>query len=736
MIAARGLRLVGRVILFLIVPALLVSSTGAVSPAAADSRSRSGTLVARTVPATQGARMAAEGRIAAADKSGRVRLPISNYLGLDSRFHVLDTRVSEDRKVSLDRIVGSPSRAARGTPLTVGLRTERLVHWNFVDRGGREVPASRVSLLEMRSNTGEVVRFRGRDLVRPRWMAAGRTQQTPAGLVNKEQYWSVSRVVVDGGDVVNRSQQKFVPEQSQEWTVSLLFYRVQVVGRDLLFGSLSGTGLELRRPDGTLDRVPFVDGKATLPSLARGTYTARIYGPGASFGRPVSISKDQLLEIEVISPFDLGLIGVVIVMVALSLLIVGRRHRITRLSRRWRRRAGGTTSPAAMAVVLAFVLGSSVLTTVLSSPAARAAPVSAALRTGAAPSGPPSFAYYYIWYQPTSWQRAKKDYPLLGRYSSDDPVVMNRHVTMAKAAGLTGFLVSWKGTNDLNARLETLVRTAERQDFKLEIVYQGLDFQRRPLPVPQIAEDLRYLADRYADSPSFDTFSRPVVVITGTEQFTTGQLRRATAGVRGRLRILASAKSPEDYRRTASVTDGDAYYWSSSDPTSALYGRKLQQMSRAVHADGGLWFAPASAGFDARLIGGRDVIPRRGGETLRQSIDVARQSSPDALGVISWNEFSENSHIEPSQVHGGEELEALAASLGGKALVPQGLSTPDPLKRNTGLTGWGALIGLLLAGALLNLLIALVRGHRNGSRKEPEKRAAFEPEARSPSRTS
>ena len=32
----------------------------------------------------------------------------------------------------------------------------------------------------------------------------------------------------------------------------------------------------------------------------------------------------------------------------------------------------------------------------------------------------PVLAYYYIWYNPESWNRAKIDYPLLGRYSSDD----------------------------------------------------------------------------------------------------------------------------------------------------------------------------------------------------------------------------------------------------------------------------------------------------------------------------
>jgi len=349
---------------------------------------------------------------------------------------------------------------------------------------------------------------------------------------------------------------------------------------------------------------------------------------------------------------------------------------------------------------------------VIGAPGARAAP------TRAAPGSPPSFAYYYIWYQPTSWLRAKKDYPLLGRYSSDDPVVMDRHVTMAKAAGLTGFLVSWKGTRDLDARLDALVHTAKEHDFKLEIVYQGQDLHGRPLPVGKVAADLEYLADRYARSPVFDTFSKPVVVITGTDRFTLGQLRRATAGVRDRLRVLASAKNVEGYRRTASVTEGDAYYWSSVDPAAPSYARKIQEMSRAVHADGGLWLAPVPAGFDARLVGGHRVVPRRAGATLRRAIGLARGSAPDALGVISWNQFSENSDVEPSQAYGGQELTALADALGGAALVPRDRASTDPSRRNTGMTGLGALVVMLLVGALLNLVVVtLDRGRRERPRR-------------------
>ena len=42
-------------------------------------------------------------------------------------------------------------------------------------------------------------------------------------------------------------------------------------------------------------------------------------------------------------------------------------------------------------------------------------------------------------------------------------------------------------------------------------------------------------------------------------------------------------------------------------------------------------------------------MPRRDGATLRQEYAAALSSSPDALGLISWNEFSENTHVEPSQ---------------------------------------------------------------------------------------
>ena len=82
-------------------------------------------------------------------------------------------------------------------------------------------------------------------------------------------------------------------------------------------------------------------------------------------------------------------------------------------------------------------------------------------------------------------------------------------------------------------------------------------------------------------------------------------------------------------------------------------------MSQAIHADANIWIAPFSPGFDARLVGGTKTVERKDGETLATQFHTAEQSAPDALGLISWNEFSENTYVEPSEQLGDRYLTVL-----------------------------------------------------------------------------
>jgi hypothetical protein len=303
--------------------------------------------------------------------------------------------------------------------------------------------------------------------------------------------------------------------------------------------------------------------------------------------------------------------------------------------------------------------------------------------TPAAPAAAPPvplLAYYYIWFDTSSWDRAKDDYPELGRYSSDDPAVMARHVELAKRAGIDGFIVSWKSTPNLNRRLEQLSRIAAANRFKLALIYEGLDFHRNPLPVEQVRRDFAEAADRYTRSPAFGIFDRPAVIWSGTWRFSRAEVARAVQPVRDRLLVLASEKDPEGVRRLAGLVDGDAYYWSSADPLrTPEFREKLAAMERTVHGQGGRWIAPAAPGFDARKVGGTKVVERRDGATLVASLGAARASSPDAVGLISWNEFSESSYVEPSRRYGRRYLDVLASlARPVPETAPETTAKPDP----------------------------------------------------------
>ena len=276
-------------------------------------------------------------------------------------------------------------------------------------------------------------------------------------------------------------------------------------------------------------------------------------------------------------------------------------------------------------------------------------------------TGVPLLAYYYIWFDATSWDRAKSDLPLLGPYSSDSESVMRQHITWAKSAGIDGFIVSWKNTTVLDKRLDTLVRVAGDMNFKLEIIYEGLDFDRNPLPAAQIADDLDYFVSHYAASSVFDLFVKPLVIWSGTWEFSASDIAVVIGPRRQSLLVLGSERDLEGIARLGQTVDGNAYYWSSVNPVSSPdYEDKLKAMGAAVHDAGGLWIAPAAPGLDARLIGGTTVVERQAGQMLERQLDAAVGSLPDAIGLISWNEFSENSQVEPSKAYGDQSLKVIA----------------------------------------------------------------------------
>jgi hypothetical protein len=159
--------------------------------------------------------------------------------------------------------------------------------------------------------------------------------------------WSVQRVMYAGSNVVNASQQVFLPAEKQEVAVTVLSFGVDFQVTDAFFGFPQSGAVELVYPDGSSRRFP-VDaaGRLTIPQLPRGEYTLTTIGPGPDMSRPLAISRHQQVDLAFYGWLDIGLALGVLFTLAGGLAWWGRARR-----RRARSAAVDSEVPALEAAV-------------------------------------------------------------------------------------------------------------------------------------------------------------------------------------------------------------------------------------------------------------------------------------------------------------------------------------------------------------------------------------------------
>lgn len=284
----------------------------------------------QTVPPIAGVTFQIAGQqfVTGADGSTVVMVPAPGTYDLQV---LTDTFHDPYRRVEFSRWLSESFEPTRQihipstTPVVqVGLDTYELVGENFVDLDGLPVSPQRVTGFSIRSLQGDAFTFKDGT---PRWIPASRvTRRRDGGLDEVKLLYTITQVMVDGSNVVNKSQQQFYAQPNATWTISLLFYSLRIQATDALFGFPQGTALELDLPNGQVQTYPLdATGSAQMHSLARGDYSFRVLGvSGLSTRAPVALSKDQTVVAKVVSYLDLAVVGLAGLLLAVGLFLVGR----------------------------------------------------------------------------------------------------------------------------------------------------------------------------------------------------------------------------------------------------------------------------------------------------------------------------------------------------------------------------------------------------------------------------
>ena len=364
--------------------------------------------------------------------------------------------------------------------------------------------------------------------------------------------------------------------------------------------------------------------------------------------------------------------------------------------------------PKFVAGAILLPLFMALLTTTLG--AAAPPPAAAAARPA---TNPPFFVHYYLWWTNLHWHdklgssypynasplplpatlaantctatsrypgNQLIDLPQAGLATQDDPATFDRNIQQAAGAGIRGFVVSWAGTgqpgqtpasSSFNRRLDSLVsrvaayNATHTNRFYLMLGYEGLNDSRSPRSTSWVQNDWSYFAGRYLTNPVFQVpnyGNKPVVMFLQSRSFSVAAVGAIVSPYMSRMVILGDEHGPANWNRgVAPYFAGDGWYWAAQDPNrNPASFSQLANFAALLRSQNKLWFAPMNGGYNRSNFGlGSTCVPRNNGQTMQAVYNGNKASQPNGWMYISWNEYVENTYLEPSQRFGSQYLNLL-----------------------------------------------------------------------------
>ena len=273
------------------------------------------------------------------------------------------------------------------------------------------------------------------------------------------------------------------------------------------------------------------------------------------------------------------------------------------------------------------------------------------------------WAIYYPW---TAWDQSADctDHPLLKyQYNSDETLsseTLEEQIHEAKTAGIDGFLVSWFDDPVSRSNLARLLEAAEPLDFRIAIYLETLlDGTLNPA----IESWLAHAIDQFGNYPSYmQVNSKPVIVVFSSQIATRddwGEIFRNLARHGHEASYIAMSYDLADL----DLFDGLHQYIPVFDVSQLPdLAARYVALAQGVRNYPLLEESPRQRIFAATVQPGFNACPyhqevnfiieRQEGAFFQSIFEAAVRSDPDWIIITTWNEFGENTHIEPSKRYG------------------------------------------------------------------------------------
>ncbi len=284
-------------------------------------------------------------------------------------------------------------------------------------------------------------------------------------------------------------------------------------------------------------------------------------------------------------------------------------------------------------------------------------------------------AELYPWYSLDTWRDPELADRPATPYSSDNQADVNRQASEAHSAGIDAFVVSWQGPsvewND--HRMRMVLDATAHADMQAAVFIES--YYVNATSDPSLPADpgmmttwIEDAVDAYGTDPAYLRLdNRPVIFVYTASRLDEGQWRDVLANVRatGRDPIVIGDFF---HSRLINAFDGEYQYINVSKSPADLLDMyrtetlRVRTFNLLTPGDRRrLWVASVCPGYDDRRISSRathEFVDRANGSTYDTQWRTAVTTAADWVIITTWNEFFENTHIEPSATYGTAYLDA------------------------------------------------------------------------------